>query len=483
MSLSESQAQRIVLVRALEQSRDGSKLWSASDAKEATRAVGELVSAKAPFAAFVARRAELVLEDTGKRLPPGQTIALCTSSSLGWLAWALAVLSLCGGFMVDHLSAGHRVHVLEPSLVLLIVWNLIVFAWLSVAWLARRMRQHGSTGCSLIEWAGRWCARMAIRQSIRREQAWVAEFLEEWGRLSEPLNVVRVKLTMHLAALSFAVGATTSLFVRGLFKEYRAGWETTFSFVNGEVIHTLVSWALLPGALLLRQPIPDARHIDALRFPESQGEVAGPWIALYAGSILAWVILPRLYLVLLNATVHWHWRRAFPLSLKGAYFTNLRAAWQGQAIRVVAVPFRYELSADLRGNLERVLERVYGVSVTVAVEPAVLMGEDAADWKQAVDSLGYVAVLVVFSLAATAERDAHGALLRHLSKRVGRSTPIVPIVDTGSYPQVDRERFRQRCSQWRQILDSVGAKPLFLDLHKVSEEDLKALETRLNHEA
>ena len=129
------------------------------------------------------------------------------------------------------------------------------------------------------------------------------------------------------------------------------------------------------------------------------------------------------------------------------------------------------------------LERVYGVSVTVAVEPAVLMGEDAADWKQAVDSLGYVAVLVVFSLAATAERDAHGALLRHLSKRVGRSTPIVPIVDTGSYPQVDRERFRQRCSQWRQILDSVGAKPLFLDLHKVSEEDLKALETRLNHEA
>ena len=216
--------------------------------------------------------------------------------------------------------------------------------------------------------------------------------------------------------------------------------------------------------------------------PLSNEEVAYKWLYLYVASVLAWVIIPRLYLVALNAFSRWRMCRDFPLPMNGAYFTTLRAAWRGQRIGVSVVPFRYELSPALRSNLGAMLERIYGLAVDITVEQAVLMGEDATDWKKTVKREGHVAVIVIFNLAATAEADAHGALLQRLRKSIEDGTPVVPIVDTGAYRQDDPERFRQRCNQWRQILDRLKFKPLFLDLHKAAEDDLKTLDNRLNQD-
>ena len=89
---------------------------------------------------------------------------------------------------------------------------------------------------------------------------------------------------------------------------------------------------------------------------------------------------------------------------------------------------------------------------------------------------------MIFNLAATAEADAHGALLQALRKAIDNGTPVIPIVDTGAYHQDDPERFRQRCNQWRQTLDTLKFIPLFLDLHKAAADDLKLLNDRLNHD-
>ena len=235
-------------------------------------------------------------------------------------------------------------------------------------------------------------------------------------------------------------------------------------------------------AALLGMPVPDAQHIANLQMPPSSGEVAGKWFVLYLVSVLAWVIIPRFYLVALNAFARWRMCRHFPLPMNGAYFTTLRAAWRGQRIGVSVVPFRYELSPALRSNLSTMLERIYGLAVDITVEQAVLMAEDGTDWKKPINREGHVAVIVIFNLAATAEADAHGALLQRLRKSVEDGTPVVPIVDTGAYRQDDPERFRQRCNQWRQILDKFKFQPLFLDLHKAAEDDLKSLDNRLNHD-
>ena len=63
MPLTEHQAQQVTLVRILEQSQNNGSVWSASDAKEATRAAMDLVGTKGSFTEFVARRAEWALEE------------------------------------------------------------------------------------------------------------------------------------------------------------------------------------------------------------------------------------------------------------------------------------------------------------------------------------------------------------------------------------------------------------------------------------
>ncbi len=168
--------------------------------------------------------------------------------------------------------------------------------------------------------------------------------------------------------------------------------------------------------------------------------------------------------------------------MNGAYFTTLRAAWRGQRIGVSVVPFRYELSPALRGNLSTMLARIYGLAVDITIDQPVLMGTDGKDWKNPVKREGHVAVIVIFNLAATAEADAHGAVLQALRKAIEDGTPVVPIVNTGAYRQDDAERFRQRCNQWSQILDKMKFKPLFLDLHRAAADDLKLLNDRLNHD-
>ena len=83
MPLTELQAQQIALVRVLEQTRDNGGVWTASDAREATRAARELVGPRAPFEAFVARRAQWALDEIG-RSKPAQAIRLHTVRAPFW---------------------------------------------------------------------------------------------------------------------------------------------------------------------------------------------------------------------------------------------------------------------------------------------------------------------------------------------------------------------------------------------------------------
>lgn len=371
-------------------------------------------------------------------------------------------------------------HPIQPALLVLIIWNWLFFIWFFIQWILHMLKRDKKPTGPLIELFGNLRASESLGFDTKRRPLWVTAFRQTWSQLSGPVNEARLKMAASLASLLFAAGAMVGLFMQGFNVYIRTGWATTFDWVNGEFMHCIIRWVLALGACLTNIPIPDARHIQSLRMPPSLGENAQPWFYLYVASVVAWVIIPRLYLVALNAFARWRMGRDFPLPLNGAYFTTLRAAWRGQRIGVSVVPFRYELSPALRSHLGAMLARIYGLAVDITVEQAVLMGEDTTDWKKPIKREGHVAVIVIFNLAATAEADAHGALLQRLRKSVEDGTPVVPIVDTGAYRQDDPERFRQRCNQWRQILDRIKFKPLFLDLHTAGEDDLKTLDSRLN---
>lgn len=488
MPLTENQAQQITLVRVLEQTQNNGSFWSASDAKEATRAARDLVGTKASFAEFVARRAQWALEEVNRR-SPDRAFDLRVPRWPLVAAQVMVVLAFLFGLGTHLLGTilmpGHvygYMHVIQLPLLVLIAWNLFFFGWFFVQWVLHLFKRDKKPTGPLIELFGKLRTCELLGFDKKRRTPWVTAFKETWSQLSGPINEVRLKMAASLASLLFTVGAMVGLISQGFDKEIRMGWAVTYHWINGATMHCVVSFFLTPGAWLTNIPIPDAQHINSWRLPLSNDEIADKWIYLYVASVLAWVIIPRLYLVALNAFARWRMCRDFPLPMNGAYFTTLRAAWRGQRIGVSVVPFRYELSPALRSNLSTMLERIYGLAVDITVEQAVLMGEDATDWKKPIKREGHVAVIVIFNLAATAEADAHGALLQRLRKNIEDGTPVVPIVDTGAYRQDDPERFRQRCNQWRQILDKIKFKPLFLDLHKAAEDDLKTLDDRLNHD-
>lgn len=481
MSLNEVQAQRVMLVRAIEQARDNGGAWSAADAKEATRATNELVGARASFDQFVARRAEWVLEEVRRRranaaVDPGAPRWPRTAGLL------LIVAAFVTGLITDYLAAEQRVDLVEYPLVGLIVWNVVVCLLVvvrsSIRLLSPRQPAHSGFFLDVI---GRLRLRGALSLHSESRGSWVEQFRNEWSALSAPLNEARLTLALHLAAISFALGVMISLCFRGLYKGYLACWETSFLEVTANIVHNIVSVVLAPGAVLLDRTIPDAQHIAGLHCVTGKGELAGPWILLYAASILVWIVLPRLLLATAARVSIWRLQRFFPLSTKSSYFTTLRAIRNGDALDVLLVPFRYELTPNAKVSLTRLLERAFGLTVTISVQQPVLMGEDTKDWQAALGDERHIAVFVIFNLAATAEPDAHGELLQRIRYRIDGRIPVVPLVDTSNYVERDPDRFRERCNQWRTVLDEIHLKPLFINLATTDDEDvLRDLGARLN---
>src|SRR3990167_132915 len=101
MPLTELQAQQIALVRVLEQTRDNAGVWT------------------------------------------GLAVALC---------------ALLAGFATDYLAAQPHIDIVERPLVLLIGWNLLVFAWGALAWLWRFIRRGSGSQGPLAGVLGAWWA-------------------------------------------------------------------------------------------------------------------------------------------------------------------------------------------------------------------------------------------------------------------------------------------------------------------------------------
>ncbi|TDM08137.1 MAG: hypothetical protein C4K60_01130 [Ideonella sp. MAG2] len=236
-----------------------------------------------------------------------------------------------------------------------------------------------------------------------------------------------------------------------------------------------------PGAWLMGLPLPQLQALAQAQDPEVLHRTAQQLFHLHAAAVLVWVLLPRLGLFSLHAVRRWRWTRFFPLALSAPYFTTLRLAWRKQRIAVALVPFRYEIHSGLMTVLQSLLQQVYGQAVDIATHPAVLMGEDAQDWKRTLHPDGQVAVLLVFNVTATAEPALHATLLGKVRKAVATGTPVLALVDEAAFPAGQVARLETRRQQWRQVLDAVGARPLFVNLSTVRPEDLQGLEQRLTH--
>ncbi|WP_128001013.1 DUF2868 domain-containing protein [Piscinibacter defluvii] len=303
----------------------------------------------------------------------------------------LLVAAFAAGAALDALPGGQRINLFAPPLLAMLGWNLAVYALLLVA-----VARHRS-----------------LTTPQRRLAAW-----------------------LHAAAALLACGAVLSMYARGSFLEFRAGWDSTF--FDAPALHRFMQWLFGPAAALGGITLPTLDEFAALRFSAGGGgERAARWIHLYAITLAALVILPRTLLAFAAA-------RASEAPAPSAGARPLQV-----------LPYSYQGAEALRAGLRAALERHVGGPVELQLAPSLAQGEEA----QAV-----AAEVLLLPLTATPEAETHGALLAALP-----APPALVLLDESGFrrrfagPDGAR-RLEERRALWRSWLVSRHLPALFVDL-------------------
>ena len=459
--MNETTARNVVLVRAIESTDQNKEILSDDDRLYASRSARELAQwqaagkhAEVTSDDFFGQRAELILKRLAERTPAFATFARRRYGLQG-LSWALPLLGLLLGFGLDRITDPHRVDLLSAPLLLILVWNLLVYLGLlislfiparAVGWPKEGMVRRLSVG------------KLALPRKMPPVLATaLLAFLGEWAQLSAKLTAARLNRTFHLGAALFAVGAVASLYARGLLAQYGAGWESTF--LDAAQVHGLLSFVFAPALAVFHLQGFTLAEIEALRFPQTTAAEGGArWVHLYAATIFLLVVLPRLLLALL-----YHLRAArlashFPLALDHLYFRRLNetiGVASGGLLRVL--PYSFTVDEARHQGLVQVAVMAFGEQGRMMLRPSSPYGEEPRAVLREVDlndpQVNITAVL--FNVTATPEKENHGAFLDYLVQASPRG--IAVLLDESGYTERmgddadGRARLAERIALWQQF--------------------------------
>ena len=481
--MNEQIARDVVLVRAVESADSERTVFSNEDRAHASRAAAELArwrAAERRHAAsaesFIGQRAGLLAETLTRRAPAIARAARAFEWP-SWISVALPLLAFALGALIEHIADRQHVNILAFPLLAIVIWNAIVYVLLGVRIVMR-------AGGAKIDLRGprRWLTagrQRSVRNLPSAAAASIGAFVAQWSELVAPLMAARAARVLHLAAAMFAMGAVAGLYVRGLIFEYRAGWESTF--LDAGYVHALLSFFLSPAAQAIGVSFPSVDDIAALRFtigtPGSAN--AALWIHLYAITVGAIVIVPRLVLALFAA---WQERRrsqGFSFDMSEPYFRRLAGSFVTGAPRLRVIPYSYTVDEAVTDGLRAAAVALLGDDADIALHPTVTFGaENSAVQILAGADPKTPLTVALFSLAATPENENHGAFLKAL-RAASSSTRLAVLIDESGYRRRlglqagSDARLEERRNAWRYFCRALELDAAFADL---SAPDLPALE-------
>lgn len=337
IAMNEAAARRVVLAQAIETADPQGRLVSAMEreqidrqASEAARSAGEGAGSVDPavVARFLQVRSALVLATAGKR---DAAIAALQQAGAGerWIAAGLPLAALLLGVFTDQVANPHQVNLLSKPLLLLLLWNLVVYAALLAGlpwtWSGRPPRPRFAALRGWLQAPGSLWGR-GPRQ-LRGEVT--AAFLARWHALTAALYGQRLARVMHLAAAAWALGVALSLFFGGIWASYGVQWESTF--LSATDVHRFLSvlfqpvTALFPWASFSLEEVRSLRAAGPLPQPADAGDnfSGRRWVFLYTMLLALGIVLPRLAL----AALAW-WRerrlaRAVAIDAADGYYRRL----------------------------------------------------------------------------------------------------------------------------------------------------------------
>jgi hypothetical protein len=472
--MNEHTARSIALVRAIETTDQKREILSDDDRRYANRTARELAQwqaaetrAPASTELFLQQRAEQVTKKLAQRHPAFATFAK-RSPGLHAAAWLLPILALLLGAGLDRITDPHRVDLLSAPLLAIIGWNLLVYlvmlVWLCVP----------KAGITRLRAA--WIRRLSVgpaampRKMPHALSAGLYAFMADWARLSARLSAARLSRTIHLSAALFALGALVSLYARGLLSRYGAGWESTF-LVPAQV-HELLTILFWPATTLFGLQGFTLAEVQALNYAGgAQGLQDGArWVHLYGATLALLVVAPRLLLAAWSGLRAAMLTRRFPLDLEQPYFRQLDDAAGGEPGTLRVLPYSYTVDEARSRGLEAVAAQLLGERARVRLVSSVPYGAEPAAVLGGIDpgDAGITSTALLFSLAATPEKENHGAFMAHAVQALH----AVVLLDESAFSTrtPDPLRVRERVELWREFCLFHGAEPTVVNLLAAPEQ-------------
>jgi hypothetical protein len=388
----------------------------------------------------------------------------------------VVLLALVAGLVLDRLGDVRRINLLAFPLLGLLAWNFAIYLLLlaehGVQGRAREGRAGGRLAVGAMRMAAwlaspeRWWAQPRSAEVARWLAAALRRFLHGWIATAGSLVRARGERALHLGAAAFAVGAVLGMYLRGLAFEYHAGWESTF--LGAPAVSRLLSILLGPAARIAHALAPGAApppdqlfsidSLERLRGPEAAGEAA-IWIHLWGITTVLAVVAPRLLLA-------WQAQRRarrlaadLPLPIYDSYYLRLLAPGRGTGVRVDVVAYSYR---PTRGQVERVrslLLDLFGGQIQFHMAEPVSYGAEPGPFPAGrTNATGSRRTTVVlFNLAQSPEREAHGAYLDAVRRDKGGS--LLVLLDEEAYQaRIGGEpgRIAERRRAWQRLVGERG---------------------------
>lgn len=451
--MNEAEARQTLLVRAFEDPLAAP--WSAADRDVVSRESASACSEATPPDRLIAHRAALAVPRIVAREPLARAALVATT----WPAWAapgLWLLAFGLGLAMDGLGNARHINLFALPLLAMLAWNLVVYVALAV----NAMRSHGGMD------APPWLRRVRLPGTGRLTPG-LQRFVADWAGASLHLQAARLAGWLHTGAALVAVGAVVSMYARGTFFEFRAGWESTF--FDAATMHRLVTWLLGPAAWASGVALPGPQEFATLRLSAGGGEIAARWIHLLAITAVGVVVLPRALLAALAAWRADRLARDLPLALDDAYFRHLLRGRGGPPRPVQVLPYSYQVPQDALADVQDAIEAVVGGAITLQLSVAAPMGdddEDAAPFALAPTGAPPAAVVALFAATATPERETHGVFMERLAAQAGPRTRLIMVVDESGFRRrfggaEGSARLQQRRAAWEKLGLELGTTTVF----------------------
>ncbi len=374
IAMDEAAARRVVLAQAIETGDTQGRLVSDMERDQidressaAARASGDVGSVGA-VARFLQARAAQVLQTAGTR---DRAVASLQQVGAGerWSIAGIPLVALVLGIFTDQAANPHQVNLLSKPLLLLLLWNLVVYAVLFANLLL------------LARGGARPPRFAALRQWLAGLRDWgrgprhlrgdvTAAFLLRWHTLTAALYGQRLARVMHLSAAAWALGVGMSLVFGGVWASYGVQWESTF--LSAEAVHRFLRILFSPVTALFPWASFSLEDVRALR---AAGPMPGAvdaadnltgrrWVFLYVALLTLVVVLPRLALA---AWAWWQERRlsqAVAIDPADGYVQRLVSLLSPARVQLCLLAHRGEdRAALLRVLLHRVDGALPGLSL------------------------------------------------------------------------------------------------------------------------